>query len=201
MNRYHFAQTDGQLGGAANAMVTMAEFGAIAPNKLTKETEQKIWKNIRQDKDDEESESPIAFLANFFIGNNRKVNIFEDTNRITALRKIPEMDKAYKQHVDELITTGIKDLAAGVLVKNAPLSLASFNNDAHVILVAIIKDTGLTHYVLARKDKGDIWVMNPDGGTDTKQPNLIKWATGAVGEVAKIGNLNYIFSGVYLRVT
>ena len=43
--------------------------------------------------------------------------------------------------------------------------------------------------------------MNPDGGNDTQQPDLFSWANGPAAGVANIGEVNYIFTGIFVRVT
>jgi hypothetical protein len=47
-----------------------------------------------------------------------------------------------------------------------------FNHDARVILVSIIANSGLMHYILARRDGAHYYIMNPDGGSDGQHDDI-----------------------------
>ncbi|GGB82510.1 hypothetical protein GCM10011352_05430 [Marinobacterium zhoushanense] len=193
MPRYSFAQTQAKSCGAVSVMVSMAELGVITAPEINAATEMKIWQNIWQAK---KEESPIAYVANFFIGNGKKAQLYEDQARIVDLMdgNPDAMAQAYGAHRDQLASTGMTGQISA-------LNASHFDNDARILLVVLIASTGQGHYLLARKDGGNIWVMNPDGGRDTQQPNLYAWTSGKVGSVANVGGVDYIFTGIFVRVT
>ncbi|MCX9156824.1 hypothetical protein OPU71_11870 [Niveibacterium sp. 24ML] len=61
--------------------------------------------------------------------------------------------------------------------------------------------TGGSHYLLAHMKGGDVWVMNPDGGSDTRQPDLFAWVNGPPASIATIGGVKHIFSGIFVQVS
>ncbi|MGC4061914.1 MAG: hypothetical protein QM749_14110 [Aquabacterium sp.] len=192
MPRYNFAQTQGQSCGAVCAMVTLAELGTTAPASINVATEMQIWQNVWRGNGP--SESPVAYVSNFFLGNGRQSQFYEDQGRIGNLMDaMPAMVAPYMTHREELVSTGL----AGQV---SPLLPEHFANNARILLVVIIAGVGLTHYVLARQENGGIWVMNPDGGQDTQQADLFAWVNGPAGGVANIGGVNYIFTGIFVRV-
>jgi len=174
-------------------MVAMTELGVIGAPQINATTELQIWNNIWRGEGP--SESPIAYVANFFIGNGRNTQLYEDQARIADIMAFnPMMAGPYGQHRDELLSTGMTGQVS-------PLLPGHFANNARILLVVIIADTGLTHYLLARQEEGEIWVMNPDGGNDTQQPDLFAWANGPAGGKAKTGGTYYIFTGIFVHVT
>lgn len=76
---------------------------------------------------------------------------------------------------------------------------SDFDSFARLMLVVALQ-SGLTHWVLARRYNGATHVMNPDGGTNTAEQNLVNWMNGAP-VFRQIGNVNYIFTGIALSVT
>lgn len=63
---------------------------------------------------------------------------------------------------------------------------------ARMFLVLGLPGGGL-HYVLARNDGGQCYIMNPDGATDTQM------AFPAIG-ACTIGAIHYVFLGIAIRV-
>jgi len=69
MPRYSYAQTQAQSCGAATLMVAMAELGVIGVGQINATTEMQIWRNVWRG--NAPNESPVAYVANFAIGNGR----------------------------------------------------------------------------------------------------------------------------------
>jgi hypothetical protein len=63
------------------------------------------------------------------------------------------------------------------------------------MLASIIASNGLMHFILARKDGPDYYVMNPDGGKDEKHNDLFTNYINSLNPKT-IGGVNYIFTGV-----
>lgn len=174
-------------------MVAMAELGSIGAQMITHATEMAIYQNIWRG--DGPDDSPVSYVVNFFIGNDRSAELFEDQERIADIMAIVgAMAGPYGQHRGELDSAGVTGTVGA-------LSPEHFADNARVLLVALIDGNYATHYLLARQDAGGLWVMNPDGGTDTQEPDLFTWANGQAGGAARIGNVDYIFSGIFVRVT
>lgn len=193
MPRYSFAQTRAQSCGAVAVMVAMAELGVIGAPQINAATETQIWRNIWRG--NAPNESPVSYVANFFIGNDRNAQLYEDQTRIANLMAAsPAMVTDYGRHRDELSS-------AGMTGQISPLLPLHFADNARIVLAVIIAATGQLHYLLARQEGGGIWVMNPDSGMDTQQPDLFAWANGPAGGARDIGGVNYIFTGIFVRVT
>jgi hypothetical protein len=58
-----------------------------------------------------------------------------------------------------------------------------------------VQARGLTHFVLARRDGGHYWMMNPDGADDEQHddifPNYINSFNSKL-----IGGVNYVYAGI-----
>jgi hypothetical protein len=81
------------------------------------------------------------------------------------------------------------------------LLASDFDDDARVMLVCIIADgTNRTHYLLARRDAGNYYVMNPDGGVDTLDNNLFTFVS-TFGGVRNYGGVPYIYTGIALWIS
>jgi hypothetical protein len=76
-----------------------------------------------------------------------------------------------------------------------------FEHFARMMLVVALIPSQLTHWVLARKFNGNYWVMNPDGGSNTRMDDLVTWMNSMPNPFAprKIGGVPYIFTGIAVR--
>jgi hypothetical protein len=75
---------------------------------------------------------------------------------------------------------------------------SDFDNDARVLLGSIIAagtSAGLMHFILARKDAGHYWVMNPDGGKDEQHDDLFAKYLNTF-DPETFGGVPYVYTGV-----
>jgi hypothetical protein len=79
------------------------------------------------------------------------------------------------------------------------LSAADLGQGVRAMLISVIVASGLTHFVLARQDAGQYWVMNPDGGTDQQDANLFDYINNF--SIHQYGAVNYLYTGICVCVS
>ncbi len=79
------------------------------------------------------------------------------------------------------------------------LTPADFDSGIRAMLISIIMDgSGATHFVLARKDGGHYFVMNPDGASDEQDDNLFDYINSFT--VKTYGTVDYLYTGICVCV-
>ena len=81
-----------------------------------------------------------------------------------------------------------------------PFKADDFKDSARIFLCVIIVGQNLTHWVFARREGGKYYVMNPDPGLNAEMPDLLAWMNGSPFDVKNVCGVNYLFSGIVLRV-
>lgn len=179
-------------------MVTMAEIGVIQPHDICQSLEMGIWGNCkRSDTVGEEEIFPSSAMLSVR-SKGALAEIYEDKTITAALKQFAPVD--YGQYKSGLKSSGI--------TRNGKLDLSSaFQNEARVFIIVGFMDMGhsgpklMTHTVLARKDQGSIWVMNPDGKSDTQysEGEITTFLNGQQAPTAFAGK-SYLATGIAIRI-
>ncbi len=175
-------------------MVTMAELGIIQPHDICKSLEFGIWGNCkRSDVVGEEEIFPAQAMLSLR-SKGAMAEIFQNKDITAGLKHAAAND--YQQYKTGLANNGIQ--------RNGKLDLSScFNDDARIfVIVGFMQPTLKTHTVLMRKDQGQIWVMNPDGGSDTSysEGEIANFLAGQMAPVNFAGR-SYLCAGIAIRVS
>lgn len=181
--------------GAAAAMVTLAELGLLTGAEVNRGTAKIIYNQIQKAPGDE---SPAGKMANYLIHKGCAVEILINkdlTKALIAGDQSGKLGKAYAEHKLELKGKNIKQ------VKVSSFTLSHLDGNARLILVGILPAEGAAHNIVLRKDGDDLWIMNPDGGKDEKRKDTFIKFLNEAGKQKDIGGVDYIFSGIVLRVT
>lgn len=216
MPRFQYQQQRNNTCGAAVTMVALQELSVTVPqcasNLGTSTCELSIWKEINDlqvNKDDPNDNqcTPLS-LVEFMHDRGLSVAIVHDATRVEKVLKAwsknyPELRGFYKDNFTvplAEVSSTIANVQSGI---NFP---GDFNKDARVILLCLIQGgdpPSPLHYLLARKDGNDYYVMNPDGGSDTplNRVALQGFLTEDVSLGVSIsGPTNYIYTGIALIV-
>ena len=195
MPRYQYNQTHQQSCSAVAIMITMAELGVIQPHDVCKALEFGIWGNCkRSDVAGEEEIFPAQAMLSLR-SKGALAEIYQDKTITAGLKQAAAQD--YQQYKAGLANNGIQ--------RNGKIDLSScFNDDARIFVIVGFMGQGklLTHTVLMRKDQGSIWVMNPDGGTDTQYGDgeIATFLAGQTAPVTFAGRA-YLCAGIAIRVS
>ncbi len=193
MARYSYNQTEEQSCTAAAIMVTLAELGKIAATDIDQNREMRIWGQTKrgnvQGQEEVMPHSAIDCLCSYGLHTELHQN-----KQITAvLKHAAATDYAeYKQGLQRY-----------QIPRSGALNITTaFANDARVFLiVGFMSGLALkTHTVLVRRDQGSLWVMNPDGGTDTQYSDaeVLLFISGQNAPVHFAGR-NYLCAGIAYR--
>jgi hypothetical protein len=186
--------------GASVILCAAAELGTY-DGPINDLEANKIYAQIWKGPNDESLISKVAgVLARFKLTST----IIEDrtkTGRMGALRNPSSplssvFEPAYQDYKADVKNKVPRDRRPGP----APFVDADFDDYARIMLVVALPK-GETHWVLARRWNNAIHVMNPDGGTNGPVAGLLTWMNGPVTATKRIGNVDYGFTGVVLRVT
>jgi hypothetical protein len=161
MAHYSYQQTEQQSCTAAAIMVTLAELGKIAATDIDQTREMRIWGQTKRSsvKGQEEimPHSAIDCLCSYGL----QTELHQNRTITGGLKQAAAKDYAeYKQGVQRY-----------QIPRGAALNLSTaFAKDARVFLIVgfMVGNDLKTHTILLRRDQGNIWVMNPDGGSDTQ---------------------------------
>ncbi|MCU0546787.1 MAG: hypothetical protein MUE44_32250 [Oscillatoriaceae cyanobacterium Prado104] len=215
MPRFSYNQQGPNTCGAAVTMVSLQELSVAVPqcttNLGTPVCELSIWNTIKDlqvgtGADDYQC-TPLS-LVEFMHDRGLSVTIVHDATRVEKVleawsKSYPELRGFYKDKFTvplANVSSTIANLQSGI---NVP---GDFNNDARVILLCLIQGgdpPSPLHYLLARRDGTDYYIMNPDGGKDTPL-NRVALQT-FLAENVSLGisidsPTNYIYTGIALRV-
>jgi hypothetical protein len=193
--------------GAATLLVALHELTGN-PARTTNTEEQAIYNAIKYagfgpnllGKD----ETLPSSVCTYAIGKGLHAEIIESpTTSGALLTRYPGAGGMYALYRANLgtLTLHSRDLAANDL-----------NGDARLFLVMKFQSSDLTHYVLARKVNGQVYIMNPDPGSDEQ---MAIPAVGAALQTNNHGSLtydpmqgrtvndgtlrNYVFTGIAIR--
>ena len=161
MARYSYPQTEHQSCTAVSIMVTLAELGKIPATDINRNKEMLIWGLTKRGNLTGQEEVMPHKAINYLTSQGLLTELHQNKTITGGLKQAAPKDYAeYKQGLkSEKITRG------------AALDLTTaFAKDARVFLIVGFMEANAlkTHTILVRKDQGKIWVMNPDGGSDTE---------------------------------
>ncbi|BCH24442.1 hypothetical protein MesoLjLc_41070 [Mesorhizobium sp. L-8-10] len=185
----------GQKACGASCILCAANELGVRNGPITDPDAAAMWQRIWKGPQDE---SLISRVASELARLRLTAVIIQDKSKTSSLRQgqlssvFEPAYQAFKADVKNVVTW---DKRPG---PNAFLD-SDFDSFARVMLVVSLAN-GLTHWVLARRYNGAIQVMNPDGGTDTVEQNLVNWMNGPPVP-RTIGNVDYVFTGIALSVT
>ena len=193
MARYSYNQTEEQSCTAAAIMVTLAELGKIASTDIDQTREMRIWEQTKrgtvQGKEEVMPHNGIDCLCSYGLHTE-----LHENNQITAVLKhaaaadYAEYERGLQHY--QITRSGAVNITT------------AFANDARVFLiVGFMSGQDLkTHTVLMRRDQGSLWVMNPDGGTDTQYTDaeVLQFTSGQTAPVPFAGR-DYLCAGIAYR--
>ena|SRR5262249_29192747 len=187
MARQSLNQSGQMSCGAACIAVALDELG-IGNFKSDQATENAIYPQIWRTANGESAPALIDKYLNQQAG--IRAWIMENPVRTAALMigSRGALFEAWLEYSGELWTKSAWRYPRGLLEKD-------FNYDARIMLVSIIANSGLMHYILARRDGGHYYVMNPDGGSDNQSDDIF---TGYIDSYnpKTIGGVSYIYTGI-----
>jgi hypothetical protein len=193
--RQPHAQSNPKSCGAACIMTCLAELGGHSFAVGADIEEMKIHRQIWERRADV---SLASKAAAFFYAHKLRLQLIEDKDKTDAIRaSSPAFGLVYRKYkIDVRGSVVARFRRRGA---NA-FTAADFDDDARLMFIAMVAGPPGIHWLLARRDGGDFWVMNPDGGSDSRITNLLTWMNGAWTTMQTIGRANYLFSGTVLRV-
>lgn len=201
--RFKYAQREKQSCGGVCTMVALAE---LAGENLNSHKELMIWGNIKRGKNTKGlsvNETEPAKVVQYLTAKKRTVEVIENQDKTNLLRTaIPDLKVPHDFYKKQLSNNSIKRTLE-------PLADKHFKDDARIMLIVAFQEgkSMPTHSVLARKDSGKIYVMNPDEGCDigftsTDFWNFVGWKK-LPAPMQTIGKSKavYMFTGISLRIT
>lgn len=192
MPRYTLKQQDPKSCGAACTVVAERELGTGTP---TAQEEVSTYAAIRRTA----GESDITRLVNRLNTAPRSARLVEDTHRTGQfLTRFTGLATQYGTYLGERTALGH---LAGTVDNVAQLPAG---HERRLLVVMFPKGSGYaTHYVLARLDGGRVWIMNPDGPSDTAftPAEVANWMTGSLTGTLEIGTGHwYVYTGIQVVV-
>jgi hypothetical protein len=193
--RQPHAQSDAKSCGAACIMSCLAELGGHSFPVGANVEEMKIHRQIWERRTDV---SLASKTAAFLYAHKLRLQLIEDKDRTDAIRaSSPAFDLVYRKYKIDVRGSAVARFRRR---GGNTFTAADFDDDARLMFIAVVVGSTGTHWLLARRDGGDFWVMNPDGGSDSRITNLLTWMNGAWTTMQTVGGANYLFSGTVLRV-
>jgi hypothetical protein len=193
--RQSHAQSDPKSCGAACIMSCLAELSghsfAIGANVQEMKIHRQIWER-RADV------SLASKVAAYLYAHKLRLQLIEDKDKTDVIRaSSAAFDLTYRTYKIDVRGSAVARFRRR---GGNPFTAADFDDDARLMFIAMVVGSTRNHWLLARRDGGDFWVMNPDGGSDSRITNLLTWMNGAWTTMQTIGGANYLFSGTVLRV-
>ncbi|WP_446810610.1 hypothetical protein ACH50O_03235 [Methylomonas sp. 2BW1-5-20] len=176
--------------GAASLMCALHELGRLT-GAVDNNTEQLIYNSTQRAPNEVSSPAKVVKTAQ---ARGVQAWLMEAPWRTAALMAHAplQLGPAWLEYTGELWKEW---------VWRTPRSLARSDLDGGIraMLISIIMDgSGATHFILARKDGQDYWVMNPDGGTDEIDNNLFDYIDKF--EVKTYGGVDYLYTGICICI-
>jgi hypothetical protein len=193
MAHYSFQQTEPQSCTAASIMVTLAELGKIPATDIKQTKEMEIWGLTKRGNVKGQEEVMPHKAINYLTSQGLVTELHQNKTITDGLKKAAAHDYAeYKQ--------GLKDEK---ITRSGELNLTTaFAKDARVFLIVGFMEANAlkTHTILVRKDGGKLWVMNPDGGSDTEYADAKVLAfIGGQKTPVNFAGRNYLCAGIAYR--
>lgn len=193
--RQSHAQSDPKSCGAACIMSCLAELSGHSFALGANVREMKIHRQIWERRADVSLASKVAA---YFYAHKLRLQLIEDKDRTDVIRaSSAAFDLVYRTYKIDVRGSAVARFRRR---GGNAFTAADFDHDARLMFIAMVVGSTGTHWLLARRDGGDFWVMNPDGGSDSRITNLLTWMNGAWTTMQTIGGANYLFSGTVLRV-
>lgn len=193
--RQPHAQSDPKSCGAACIMSCLAELAGHNVAAGAQVQEMTIHRQIWESRADVSLASKVAA---YLYAHNLRLQLIEDKDRTDLIRaSSAAFDLVYRKYKIDVRGSAVARFRRR---GGNAFTAADFDDDARLMFIAIFAGSPGTHWLLARRDGGDFWVMNPDGGSDSRITNLLTWMNGAWTTMQTIGGANYLFSGTVLRV-
>lgn len=200
MPRLTYNQNHQRSCGACCAMVTLGELDSFPVNRSGEDV---IYARIQRGRDDVTN---VRKLVNFLVNSqSRTAVLHEDLAHTGALLANVMLGGG----VGGPLTAEYNLFAAergGLQVGNrgnATAVASLVGNNRVMVAVAFIGGGGapLAHFLLARIDAGQIYVMNPDGASDTliSAANWTTWTT-TPGNFRTFGATNYMYLGIHVVI-
>ena len=193
--RQAHAQSDPKSCGAACLMSCLAELAGHSFPVGAQIEEMKIHRQIWERRADVSIASKVAA---FLYAHRLRLELIEDKDKTDIIRACSApFDLTYRRYKIDVRGTAVARFRRR---GGNAFTVADFDDDARLMFIALAVGSAHTHWLLARRDGGDFWVMDPDGGSDSRITNLLTWMNGAWTTMQTIGGANYLFTGTVLRV-
>ncbi len=174
-------------------MVTLAELGKIPATDINQNKEMQIWGQTKR--------GNVKGLEE--VMPHKAINYLTSQGLLTELHQNKTITGALKQAAAQDYAEYKQGLTAEKITRSGALDLTTaFAKDARVFLIVGFMDANAlkTHTVLVRKDQGKLWVMNPDGGSDTEYADaqVLAFIGGQKTPVTFAGR-SYLSAGIAYR--
>lgn len=193
MAREAHKQLEPKSCGASSIMCAVKEFSL--PMNWDDGNATRIYRNIQKGIGDESLISKMVVELN---KHGLKAQVIEDEDRTGVFKGMPAFTVPYSDYRNDVSKAS---LTIDVRKSLNPFKADDFKDSARIFLCVIIVGQDLTHWVLARREGGKFYVMNPDPGLNAEMPDLLTWMTGSPVDVKDVCGVKYLFSGIVLRVT
>jgi hypothetical protein len=192
MARFEHKQLEQKSCGASAIMCTVKEFSL--PMNWDDANADRIYRNIQKGIHDE---SLMSKMVAELKKHGLKVQLIEDEDRTGVFKSLPAFSGPYSDYRSDVASAA---LTIETRKSPDPFKADDFKDSARILLVVIIVGQNLTHWVLARREGGKYYVMNPDPGKNAEMPDLLTWMNGAATDVKDVCGVKYMFAGIILRV-
>jgi hypothetical protein len=194
--RQSYAQSNPKSCGAACLVSCVAELAgqsiAVGANTQEMKIHQQIWER-RNDV------SLASKVAAYLQAHKLNLELIEDKDKTDAIRaSSPPFDLTYRRYKIDVRGTAVTRFRRR---GGNAFTTVDFDGDARLMFIGILPGSTGMQWLLGRRDAGDLWVMNPDGGSENRITNLLSWMTDTSPTIQTIGSASYLFSGIVLRVT
>src|SRR5262249_37417975 len=153
----------------------------------------RIYRNIQKGMNDE---SLISKMVAELRKHGLNAQLIEDVDRTGIFKGQPAFSTPYNDYRTDVTNAR---LVIETRKSPDPFSADDFRESARIMLVVIILGQDLTHWVLARREGGKFYVMNPDPGTNVEMVDLLAWMNGSPLDVKDVCGVKYLFAGIILR--
>ena len=193
MARFAHKQLEQKSCGASSIMCAVKEL--CLPMNWDDGNATRIYRNIQKGIGDE---SLISKMVVELKKHGLKTQIFEDEDHTGIFKQLPAFTTPYNDYRND-----VSNASLTIDARKSPDAFKAddFKESARLFLCVIIAAENLTHWVLARREGAKYYVMNPDPGLNAEMPDLLAWMNGSPIDVKKVCGVDYMFSGIVLRVT
>lgn len=188
MPRHQLNQQEQKSCAGACIAVALTEMG-VSGFSADNTTEMRVYGQVQRGSGQESAPSKIDKFLNAQPG--IRAWIMESPMRTGALivGSKGALIKPWLEYTKELWTDGSWRYLRNLWEKD-------FRDGARVMLVSIIANgSNLTHFILARKEGNDYYVMNPDGGADEVHNDLFTDYINSYG-AHRFGGVDYVYTGI-----